>query len=432
MTGLLKVGVAFVFLFSSYSALNAEETQFALLDKAGRQQRRADRRNEKFPNAESTKQQSPASKASGQQPAAVAPALNPAVHFSFPFAPRGLDLKTTLRQVDRALTLYSQHYLRADTASPWEVVHGLLGLGADFRLFPDGNSTEPSLKALDWLFSGARYGGAAAFERTAWGARGRPYEPHGRAYVDGMEGHPNQFFGYLSELDLPLSKELWALDGNRWVTVTIQDLVNDAKAQVGSNPTKREPYELTWTLWGLSHYLAPAERWTNYNNQDWNVAGILAKELDAPIVGVTSCGGTHRAYAIAYALERQVLRYGSVAPGIYEKADRYVAQKVSQLKDFQNDDGSLSANYFFGPGMADSWAKRLASNGHQLEFLMRALKPAALDQEWVRRAAYTVAVDLETTQKNKLSLGAVYHAVHALRLYKAKLATLSQAEIQLH
>jgi hypothetical protein len=299
-------------------------------------------------------------------------------------------------------------------------VHGLLGLGADFRLFPDGNATEPSLKALDWLFSGARYGGAAAFERTKWGARGRPYEPHGRAWVDGMEGHPNQFFGYLSELNLPLSTELLALDGDRWVTITLQDVLNDAKAQIGANPTKREPYELTWTLWGLSHYVAPAETWTNVNNQKWNVAGVLAKELDAPIVGITSCGGTHRAYAIAYALEQQVLRYGSVAPGIYEKANSYVAHKVSQLKEFQNEDGSLSANYFFGSAMADSWAKRLASNGHQLEFLMRALKPEAMDQEWVRRAAYSVALDLVMTQKSKLSLGAVYHAVHALRMFRAK------------
>ena len=419
MTGLLKVGVAFVLLFSSYSTLNAEETRVVLLDKAERQQRRAERQNKSKPAVEAPK------------PAAAPAAIHPPVQFPFPFAPRGLDLKTTLRQVDRALTLYSQHYLRADTASPWEVVHGLLGLGADFRLFPNGNSTDPSLEALDWLFAGARYSGAAAFERTKWGARGRPYEPHGGAWVDGMEGHPNQFLGYLSELNLPLSTELLALDGNRWVTVTLQDLVNDAKAQVGSNPTKREPYELTWTLWGLSHYVAPAERWTNYNNQDWNVAGILAKEIDAPIVGVTSCGGTHRAYAIAYALEQQVLRYGNVAPGIYEKADRYVAHKVGQLKEYQNDDGSLSANYFFGPAMADSWAKRLASNGHQLEFLMRALKPAALDQEWVRRAAFTVAVDLEMTQKNKLSLGAVYHAVHALRLFKAKLPTPTQAEIRI-
>jgi hypothetical protein len=405
MTGLLKVGVAFVFLFSSYSALNAEESQFALLDKTGRQQRRAERRGEKVPDAATGAPEAPSA----------------LVQFQYPFAPRGLDLQTTLREVDRALSLYSRHYLRADTASPWEVVHGLLGLGADFRLFPSGNSTEPSLKALDWLFAGARHGGAAAFERTKWGARGRPYEPHGGAWVDGMEGHPNQFLGYLSELNLPLSTELLALDGSRWVTVTLQDVVNDAKAQVGSNPTKREPYELTWTLWGLSHYVAPAERWTNFNNQDWNVAGILAREIDAPIVGVTSCGGTHRAYAIAYALEQQVLRYGSVAPGIYEKANQYVAFKVSQLKQFQNEDGSLSANYFFGPAMADSWAKRLASNGHQLEFLMRALTPAGLDQEWVRRAAYTVALDLVMTQNSKLSLGAVYHAVHALRMFKAKL-----------
>jgi|GEM_PF-6203255 len=417
MTGLLKVGVAFVFLFSSYSSLNAEETQLALLDKAGRQQRRADRQS-------ATPKPAVVSPAVSNPRATKGAAGNP-VHFQYPFAPRGLDLKTTVAQVDRTLQIYSHHYLRADTATPWEVVHGLLGLGSDFRLFPSG-SQEPTLKALDWLFGGALYSGSATFERTQWGARGRPYQPHGRAHVDGMEGHPNQFLGYLSELDLPLSTELLALDGNRWVTVTIQDLVNDAKAQVGSNPTPREPYELTWTLWGLSHYVAPAEKWSNNASQDWNVAGILAREIDAPIVGVTSCGGTHRAYAIAYALEKQVERFGSVAPGIYEKADRYVAHKIGQLKDYQNDDGSLSANYFFGPGMADSWAKRLASNGHQLEFLMRALKPAALDQEWVRRAAHTVAVDLEATQGNKLSLGAVYHAVHALRLFRDKLRSPEQ------
>ena len=86
----------------------------------------------------------------------------------------------------------------------------------------------------------------------------------------------------------------------------------------------------------------------------------------------------------------------------------------------QNADGTFSTEYFKGPGESSDFGKRIATSGHILEFLMVAAQDDQLQQEWMQKAIFAVANDLVENRKEAADCGPLYHALHALVLYRQR------------
>ncbi len=304
---------------------------------------------------------------------------------------------------------------------PWVIVHGILA-------FPDTlhvtkKEDETSVLALDWLRKGGLALGKPIFVTTPNGIASPAHTPGNEKTREVLEGHPHQFFGYLSDLGLPMTTPWMAHDGKRWVEKSFGDLLLDAKAVAGVNTQPKFVYEPTWILWGLSRHVKRDEVWTNRQGGKWSIARLVDYEVRAGIDhDKTACGGMHRLYAIDLALKEAVKREDKwVSSALFQGATGFVQKHVAQLRNEQNRDGSLSGRLLRGPGMADSWHTRINSNGHSVEFLAQSLTLEQMKQPWFLRSAQVLARDLSMVDENEIGLGALFHAYHALRLVSERL-----------
>lgn len=307
-----------------------------------------------------------------------------------------------LDKVDQAIAVTARRRLEVGRHSPWQVVHGVLALRQDMMMVkPDGTE----ISGIEWMASGALWKGDTIFKVTPYGGQGHPFS----AKWD-FEGHPTQFLGYMCEARLPLEFEFQA--GPK--KVTVKDIINDAKMQIKEGP------EVTWTLWALSHYLDTNEEWVNARNEQWSIERMLKIEHQDSVLN-SACGGTHGLYVLAYARNKHVLN-GNKMTGVWLLADNKVRRYITEAERLQNPDGSFSAAYFRGPEQAREFTKRLPANGHVLEFLMRSVPDEYLSKAWVRRGVESVATDLIDNRRTPCDCGPLFHALHALKLYKQRVA----------
>jgi len=330
----------------------------------------------------------------GQDPAASATAPNAAEVV--------VKRDALLEKVDQAIAVTSRRRLEVGKHSPWQVVHGVLALRQDMIMVrPDGSE----ISGIEWMASGALWKGDTIFKVTPYGGQGHPFS----AKWD-FEGHPTQFLGYMCEARLPLDFEFQA--GAK--KITVRDIINDAKMQIKEGP------EVTWTLWALAHYLDTNEEWINARKEQWSIERMLKIEHQDSVLN-SACGGTHGLYALAYARNKHVLN-GNKLNGVWLLADNKIRRYITEAERLQSPDGSFSAAYFRGPEQAKEFAKRLPANGHTLEFLMRSVPDEYLSQTWIRRGVDSVAADLIDNRRTPCDCGPLFHALHALKLYKQRVS----------
>ncbi len=345
-----------------------------------------------------------------------------AIHF--PPAAKNPSAEDVLETIELALSpVRAKHTVHLDEMGAWAVVHGILALENDIYV-TGGPLKEKEKRALQWLSEGGTCGGYATFKKTASGIRGQCCDPKKRLFIEVFEGHPAQFFGYLSDLELDTSTpwSSWDAKSKKWVEGTFGDIVEDAKAQTGINVHPDYIYEMTWLLWGLSRYIDADETWKNSLGQSYSLEKILAIELKQGINKKTSCAGTHRLYAMDVAVKNYQAKHGTLPlKGTFQKAEQYVKTHIALAKQFQNRDGSFSGDVFFSSRMAKTWSERVASNGHVLEFLMQALPDERLTEPWVLRGVQSVALDIYHGESDEVGDGALFHATHALRLFEKRI-----------
>ena len=288
--------------------------------------------------------------------------------FTFPFAPliatadevKSDVVQTTAfkdalsRTVDEALDTVKRRYLDAQKHSPWQIMHGLLGLRYGFQMMDNGKV----VNGLKWMAAGQSYDGESWFEVSPYGGRAHAFT---RAYA--FQGHDNQFLAVISMAGIPLKYEFKTANGK---TITVADMVNNAKMEI------TDETELTWTLWALSRYISPDAEWTNKNGDPWSIEKIIGLQVKKPINNNIYCGGTHSLFAMSHA-RNVYLRSGKKLRGPWLEADMKIRKHVELVKQQQNSDGMLSTNFFMGRAYEQDFSKRLASSGHLLEFLMIAL-----------------------------------------------------------
>ncbi len=282
--------------------------------------------------------------------------------------------------------------------TPWQMMHGLLGLRHDFLISHNG----AAVNGLEWIRTGPMYQNEPWFQKTVHGGRAHPFS---KPYW--FEGHINQSLAILSQCELPLDTTFGTPDG----PITMRDMLKNAQMTVN------EKEEVTWTLWALCTYLPPDAKWVNAKGEQWSIERLVQIEVGKPVGGPTSpCGGTHGLYALARA-RNIYMATGKPLRGVWYQADQKIKKYIQISKNNQNPNGTLSSAFFKGKEYKQDFDKRMASTGHQLEFLMMAVDDRTLREPWLRRAVEATANDLMANRKEYVSCSPLYHATNALTIY---------------
>jgi hypothetical protein len=287
----------------------------------------------------------------------------------------------------------------------WTVFHGILGLGPDVTLRDPEDGKK--VNALDYIAAGGEKIRGLQFLPTKWGLDVRT----GPVMVG--QGHQDQFVAEMAQWGMPADRKFEVLGKD----YTFMDFVRHTKmrARVNANP----PQELSWALVVVSQYFGPDAVWTNGYGEKLRVEDLVRYELDAS-VDEAPCGGTHRLFGLTWAYHLH-LRKGGETTGIWKE----VADKTRKFRDLakqnQNSDGCFSTSFFRGPGNAPDKQLRINTTGHTLEWLALALPDAELKEPWVQDAANALAVTILDLQDSPIEGGSLYHAVHGLLMYQARL-----------
>lgn len=311
-------------------------------------------------------------------------------------------------QVDEAIKITSRRFLTANVHTPWQILHGILALRQDFQIKLEGEKTS----ALKWLSEGNEWKDESIVVKTPYGGEfhrfTKPYH---------FQGHPNQFLAILTMSELGTDFEMLTAKGE---TVTIEQMLNNAKMTVND----RE--EITWTLWALARYLPIDSEWINKDGEAWSMERLVQIQTYADL-SHAACGGTHGLFALS--LARNSYIYSGKKPrGIWLEADQKIKRYITEARSLQNSDGTFSSNYFSGPGKSEDFGKRIATSGHILEFLMVAVDDKELEKPWLRKAVGAVANELTENRRKAADCGPLYHALHALVLYRQRTGGSKEVE----
>lgn len=313
------------------------------------------------------------------------------------------------KHAEAAIAITARRELDGRAHTPWQIIHGVLGMRDQFYVRVDGQR----MSAIDWFHNqSATYANEPYFEVTEFGGRGHPFT---KPML--FEGHPTQFLAYLTMTNLPLDFQVKSGDK----TLTIQDLVTGSQKEV---KTGEEP---GWTLWALTHYLGVDATWENKDGEPWSIERLVRSQT-YETVHTAACGGTHGLFALAYARDKY-LETGRPLRGVWLEADQKVRRYIAEAKALQNADGSFSVDFFKGKKWGKTVEERLGPSGHMFEFLMIALPREQLDEQWARNAVYSVTRDLEETKSQTLSVAPLYHAVDGLHIWLKRTASTNAPRV---
>lgn len=331
--------------------------------------------------------------------AATAPQTAPTE--AIPIAPR--EAKDPMRaRIETAIQHVRQRELLTSTGF-WTVFHGILGLGPDITLRdPD---TGKLYNAVDYIAEGRDLRGVGILPTkhgldVEWGRT-----------IGVSQGHQDQFVCEMGQWGMPPDRK-FVVFGKDYKFL---DFVNHA--QMRASVTKNQ--ELSWAIALLAQYKGvdmPA--WENMYGEKLTLHDMVRYELDGS-VEQAPCGGTHRLFGLTWVYHLH-LQNGGTTEGIWKDIAAKTAKYRDLAKKNQNADGSFSTSYFGGPGSAADKLVRIGTTGHILEWLALALSDEDLKQEWVQRAANALALMILDLQDQPIDGGALYHAVHGLQIYYAR------------
>jgi hypothetical protein len=304
-----------------------------------------------------------------------------------------------------------QRLLNTTDHTPWQMMHGLLGLRQDFLINNDGQT----INGLEWIQTGPMFKSEPWFQKTSHGGRAHPFN-----HPYWFEGHINQSLAILAMCNLPLDAQFGTPQG----PITMRDMLKNAQM------TANAKEEVTWTLWALATYLPSDAEWINEKGERWSIERLVLLETGKQVGGPTSpCGGTHGLFALARA-RNVYMKTGKPLRGVWAQADQKIQKYIRTIQSQLNKDGSLSSNFFRGRDYKQDFDKRMASMGHLLEFLMVALPQERLKEPWVRKAIEATANDLKNNRKAYVSCSPLYHATDALTIYLERVLPQHQAVAQ--
>ena len=314
-----------------------------------------------------------------------------------------------VEKVGNVLDAYYARPLNTRDDAPWSVLHWSIAFGVDAQVSLDGPDGE-WVTAIGWLCCNRPTAG----KRLASLQGGRL----SLAIAPGLQGHHGQFLAMLAQSRVQSDYLLQV--GQREMTVA--DLVAHEQR------TCRSGMELTFKLIGLSHYVSSQDVWRNARGDRWNLLRILQEELQQPIDPMQACcGGTHRLFALNYAVDRR-RREGLPINGPWRDAQRRVESYQRRAFALQNGDGSFSTAWFQRRENRSDVTRRLTTSGHVLELLAFSLPTEQLEDPRFEQALWYVANLLEGNLDRRWHPGALGHALHALAIYEQRAAGATPGE----
>ena len=291
----------------------------------------------------------------------------------------------------------------------WQILHGILAYGKRYQVdTPAG--TQP---AVEYLQGG---GSILGFEPESGDPFGQTQRPGLRLDIQPEtkvgQGHRDQWLAVLVQSGLGEEDEIQV--GTRGFTV--RDWINQAEFDV---PLNYEA-EYSWTLIALTAFNDTNHSWKARDGETYSTELLLDIELDQDIAE-SVCGGTHRLIGIAMALQRRKDEGASLS-GVWAKAQQTIDEAIQQAKQNQNPDGSYSVAYHHRTGWTRDLGEALGTTGHVLEFLAIAAPDETLRQPWVQRSARRICEILDQCRDVDLECGVLYHALHGLAVYQARIS----------
>lgn len=314
--------------------------------------------------------------------------------------PTGLPSDDQLRRkLDDTIAFTLARHMSAEEHNAWQIVHGILAYGRDLKIKAGGEL----VSALDYLLAGGKIAG--------WTMR--PGDHGLESVMDPGtkvgQGHPDQWIGYLAQCGLSPDDSIM-VDGRDF---HLRDLLTQAQWNIYPG------MESSWTLMALCTYLPPGASWSSKDGTQWTVEKIAEMEARQS-VNESACGGTHRLYGLAMALNQHLAQGGEIVGG-WKVVDETLRQTADTAKRFQQPDGNFSTNFFVRPANSSDIAVTLHATGHTFEFLAMTLTQDEIPQPWMRNAAVQLCNLLEETRDLPVECGALYHAAHGLILYRDRL-----------
>lgn len=302
----------------------------------------------------------------------------------------------------------SQRDLSSSTHGAWQVLHGILAYGADFKLqTPAG--PQP---ALAYLLSGQAVSGFEAEQGDNFGTEKRPglrmaMQPSTKI----GQGHRDQWLAVIAQSRLPLNTPI----KGKMQTFTLEDWMRQAEFDVPMNLER----EFSWSLIALTTYRNTNHRWMGRDGSQYSIESLLGSELKQSLPS-SVCGGTHRLIGMAMALNQR-RKEGRPITGVWADTDLLIAGAIQLAKQNQNPDGSYSVAYLHRPGWTRDMGETLGSTGHVLEFLALAAPKQTLSQPWVERSVRRLCGVLNQCSDVDLECGVLYHALHGLSEYQKRM-----------
>jgi hypothetical protein len=308
----------------------------------------------------------------------------------------------TRARIEAAIQNVRERDLHTDNAF-WAIFHGILGLGPSLTL--KDPQTGEKINAVEHICSGNHLRGLR-FLPTRWGV-------DVENWTDGQgvgQGHQDQFIAEMAQ---------WGMKPDQRFVVfgrdyTFMDFVRHS--QMRARVTQNQ--ELSWTIIIIAQYLGTDLTWTNGYGEKLTFEDIVRYELDASVENA-ACGGTHRLFGLSWALHLH-MRKGGGRTGVWQEIHDKTIKYRDIAKKMQNPDGSFSTGYFKSPGDASDKQLRLHSTGHILEWLALALPDSELRKPWMQDAANALALMILEQQGAAIESGSLYHAVHGLLMYYAR------------
>lgn len=312
--------------------------------------------------------------------------------------------------LDRAIdTAYLNRRLNLKDHAAWQIVHAILAYESDFMIADHDGKLVP---ALEYLLDGGEMRGwvlRAGDSLNDQGSRGLLAVLEAGSTTG--QGHADQWLGYLADCNLKIDQVI-KVGGQDF---TLADMLHQAERDVPDNELR----EYSWTLMALTAYHPTDYQWTAKDGSEWSTSRLLEIEVGHDLVG-SACGGTHRLCGIVMALNRHKQQQRPLE-GPWQAADEKVRRCVMLAKEFQNDDGSLSTNFFTSNGQSLEIKTCLHATGHTFEFVVSAVDDEQIKADWIRRAAVYLCEFLDSTQDVDLECGALYHGIRGLMLYRQRL-----------
>ena len=224
------------------------------------------------------------------------------------------------------------------------------------------------------------------------------------------QGHQDQFVAEMVE---------WNVDPNRVFMVNGKkhhfiEFINESQARA----SVKDNQELDWAVPIIGQYTRTDAEWTNRAGDVLRLEDLLRKELDQPL-DAAACGGTHRLFGMTW-VYHQHLSEGGKTDGVWKE----IADKIAQYKEKAAADAKrrrlVLDELLPRPGQrAGHSAAHQHYRPHFGVVVSGVNGRGAATAVGARRGQRPVADD-PGQRGDALEGGSVYHAVHGLLLYRAR------------